>query len=139
MPQRRRIDRLEAALAAAETTIVDRIRTEANRLGDRWLAELKTVIGSSSLLTREGLDVEMAQLDVRFALVFEQLNELKNADEPEVANMMIAALRALQAKTAGLFGACSARIEAVEEAVGEAGRRLQEVEATLAHQAAEIR
>jgi hypothetical protein len=81
----------------------------------------------------------MAQLDVRFALVFEQLNELKNADEPEVANMMIAALRALQAKTAGLFGACSARIEAVEEAVGEAGRRLQAVEATLAHQAAEIR
>jgi hypothetical protein len=132
MPQRRRIERLvEAALAAAETTIVERIRAERGL----WVAELKEVVGSD-LVTREVLDVELAQLDVRFGVLFEQLAELKAGETDRLVAAARAGLQALQAETAGLFGACSVRLELLERALGEAGRRLQAVEAALAPQQA---
>jgi hypothetical protein len=78
----------------------------------------------------------MAQLDTRFAVLFEQLAELKAGERERLAALARAALQALQAETVGLFGACSVRIETLERALGDAGRRLQAVEAALPQQAA---
>jgi hypothetical protein len=141
MPMRRRVERIEHALtglASDRGSMTEQVAAAVDPLGAKWLAELKAVVGP--LVTREGLDLELAAVDLRIVHLVEQLAEragdaawrdqLVDRVEELLAIERARGEAAVRAEMTGRFAEVWGRIEFLEEALGEAARRLRTIEGT---------
>jgi len=142
-PMRRRVEALEAALGGAEAAVEALVQSRVDRLGQRWLDQLKVVPFRDE--RKAELDLVRGEFELRIVELVERLNEIKPAGTGDGGiveriqeiilderNLTGAALVALRAETAGLIGALTSRVELLEAALGEAAQRLRAVEGTLA-------
>jgi hypothetical protein len=144
-PMRRRVEALEAALGGAEAAVEALVQSRVDRLGQRWLDQLKAVLVPFRDERKAELDLVRGEFELRIVELVERLNEIKPAGTGDGGiveriqeiilderNLTGAALVALRAETAGLIGALTSRVELLEAALGEAAQRLRAVEGTLA-------